>query len=118
LIGDSERHGSRLLPSDQFQEFIMKKSFLILVSALTLGVTLPALAGPDFQAIEKARKAQQVAAAQRTDMLSGKGSPNCPPPPLVLPLDYGPRALTTPGENRWRKARYEAQLKTCKNVPS
>ncbi|WP_454905144.1 hypothetical protein [Variovorax gossypii] len=97
----------------------MKKSFLILISALTLGVASPALAGPDFQAIEKARKAQQVAASERrADTLAGKGSPNCPPPPLVLPLDHGPRALTTPGENRWRKARYEAQLKTCKNLPS
>ncbi len=97
----------------------MKKSFLILVSALTLGAALPALAGPDFQVIEKARKAQQVAAAERrADMLSGKGSPNCPPPPLVLPLDHGPRALTTPGENRQRRARHEAQLRACKNVPS
>jgi hypothetical protein len=108
-----------LFPSDQFQEFIMKKSFLILVGALTLGAALPAMAGPDFQVIEKARKAQQVAASERrADTLAGKGSPNCPPPPLVLPLDHGPRALTTPGENRWRKARYEAQLKACKNVPS
>ncbi|WP_431511541.1 hypothetical protein [Variovorax sp. DAIF25] len=97
----------------------MKKSFLILVSTLTLGIALPALAGPDFQVIEKARKAQQVAAAERrTDLLSGKGSPDCPPPPLVLPLDHGPRALTTPGETRWRKARYEEQLKACKNMPS
>ncbi|MGQ3053271.1 MAG: hypothetical protein ACT6S0_15955 [Roseateles sp.] len=97
----------------------MRKSFLILVSGLILGVVLPALAGPDFQVIEKARKAKQVAAAERrADMLSSKGSPNCPPPPLVLPLDHGPRALTTQGENRWRKARYEAQLKACKNAPS
>lgn len=97
----------------------MKKSFLILIGALTLGVAATALAGPDFQVIEQGRKAAQVAAAERrADTLAGKGAPNCPPPPLVLPLDHGPRALTTPGENRWRKARYEAELKACKHMPS
>jgi hypothetical protein len=103
----------------QFQEFIMKKPLVILIGALTLGAALPALAGPDFQVIEQGRKAAQVAAAERrADTLAGKGSPNCPPPPLVLPLDHGPRALTTPGENRQRRARYEAQLRACKNVSS
>ena len=41
-----------------------------------------------------------------------------PPDPLVLPLDHGPRAQTTPGENRMRKARYEAQVKACTNPES
>ena len=41
----------------------MKTSYLPLIAALTLGVSLPALAGPDFQAIEKARAARQAAGA-------------------------------------------------------
>ena len=97
----------------------MKKSFIILIGALTLGVAASALAGPDFQVIEQWRKAAKVAAAERrADTLAGKGAPNCPPPPLVLPLDHGPRALTTPGENRQRKARHDADLKACKDMQS
>lgn len=85
-----------------------------------LGASLPALAGPDFQAIEKARAAKQAAATTQTvgtprvDSATGQRV-NCPPDPLVLPLDHGPRAQTTPGENRVRKARYEAQVKACAN---
>lgn len=39
----------------------MKTSYLPLIAALTLGVSLPALAGPDFQAIEKLRADSQAA---------------------------------------------------------
>ncbi|OJX37399.1 MAG: hypothetical protein BGO75_09085 [Burkholderiales bacterium 68-20] len=101
----------------------MKKSLLPLIAALALGASLPALAGPDFQAIEKARAAKQAAAASQTasttrvDGTTGQRV-NCPPDPLVLPLDHGPRAQTTPGENRMRKARYEAQVKACTNPES
>ncbi|MFS4517896.1 hypothetical protein ACMFLR_29020, partial [Delftia tsuruhatensis] len=79
----------------------MKTSYLPLIAALTLGVSLPALAGPDFQAIEKARAARQAAGAAqavttRVDSASGQRV-KCLPAPLVLPLDHGPRAQTTPG---------------------
>jgi len=100
----------------------MKTSYLPLIAALTLGASLPALAGPDFQAIEKARAARQAAEATqavttRVDSASGQRV-KCPPAPLVLPLDHGPRAQTTPGESRMRKARYEAQVKACANPES
>ena len=77
----------------------MKKLLVSLIGALTLSITLPALAGPDWQAIEQARKAKQAT--------------KCSPDALVLPLDHGPRALTTPSQNRARQDRYDAQLKGC-----
>lgn len=39
----------------------MKKILIIVASCWTLGASLPALAGPDFNAIEQARKAKQSA---------------------------------------------------------
>lgn len=91
----------------------MKKLLISLAAALTLGAAWPAFAGPDFQVIEKAR-ADRQAAITRVDSATGQRV-NCPPEPLVLPLDHGPRAQTTPGENRMRRARYEAQVKACTN---
>lgn len=91
----------------------MKKLLISLATTLTLGAAWPAFAGPDFQVIEKAR-ADRQAATTRVDSATGQRV-NCPPEPLVLPLDHGPRAQTTPGENRMRRARYEAQVKTCTN---
>ena len=38
----------------------MKKLLISLIDALALGATLPARAGPDWQAIEQARKAKQA----------------------------------------------------------
>ena len=98
----------------------MKKLLISIIGALTLSAAWPALAGPDFQAIEKARANRQAAlvaqGASTVRVDSTTGQPvRCPPDPLMLPLDHGPRALTTPGENRIRKERYEAQLKACAN---
>ncbi len=96
----------------------MKKLLIYLIGALMLGATWPALAGPDFQAIEQARVAQRANLAAQT-LDTGKIGPvtggplKCPPDALVLPLDHGLRAQTTPGENRLRKARYEAQVNAC-----
>ncbi len=42
------------------------------------------------------------------------GPKTCPPEPLILPLDHGPRAQTTPYLNRLRKERFEAEMKACK----
>jgi hypothetical protein len=81
----------------------MKKLLISLVTTLTLGAAWPAFAGPDFQVIEKARAARQAAVAAqmanvtRVDSATGQ-QVNCPPEPLVLPLDHGPRAQTTPGK--------------------
>jgi len=98
----------------------MKQLLLSLVTTLTLGAAWPAFAGPDFQVIEKARAARQATVAAQTASTSGVDRATgqrvkCPPEPLVLPLDHGPRAQTTPGENRMRKAHYEAQVKACTN---
>lgn len=95
----------------------MNKLIYPLAGALMLGATLPVLAGPDFQAIEQGRKAGQEAEATRTRdaaeaAKTGRG--DCPPQPLTLPLDHGPRALTTPYLNQLRKQRFEAEMKTCK----
>jgi len=98
----------------------MKKLLITLVGALTLGATLPALAGPDWQAIEHARKAKQAAQAERLGDVyetlppTAAGPQKCPTEALVLPLDHGPRAQTTPSLNRSRVARHEAQLAACK----
>lgn len=97
----------------------MKKLLISLATTLTLGAAWPAFAGPDFQVIEKARADGQAAVAAQattTRVVNATGQRvNCPPQPLVLPLDHGPRAQTTPGENRTRRARYEVQVKACKN---
>lgn len=90
----------------------MNKLIIPFVTALMLGATLPALAGPDFQAIERARKAKQAAPVVQTTA----GRRDCPPPPLVLTLDHGPRAQTTPQQNQMRRARYEAQMQACKDA--
>lgn len=97
----------------------MKKSLISLIGALALGAALPALAGPDWQAIELARKAKQMAQAERHgDAYEGMaptsaGPVKCPPDAPVLQLDHGPRAQTTPYLNQRRKDRYDAQLKAC-----
>ncbi len=100
----------------------MNKLLVTLISAITLGAALPAVAGPDWHAIEQARKANQAAqTAQHTGDLyeapapTAAGPQKCAmPDPLVLPLDHGPRAQTTPYLNHQRKERYMAQVQACK----
>ena len=96
----------------------MKRLFITIIGALALGATAQAMAGPDFKVIEQARKDKQIAQAdtRATQSRDGARSPRCPPEPLVLPLDHGPRAQTTPAENQRRKNRYEAQVKACKEA--
>ena len=74
----------------------MNKLLITAIGALMLGATLSALGQ-----------------SGKTTAPAMAGSKGCPPPPLVLPLDHGPRAQTTPSQNRLRKERYEAQLKAC-----
>jgi len=94
----------------------MKKLLITLIGALTLGAALPALAGPDWQAIEHARKAKQE--ARHGDVYeamapTGAGPVKCPPDAPVLQLDHGPRAQTTPYLNQRHKDRYDARVKAC-----
>ena len=44
------------------------------------------------------------------------GLQRAPPERLVLPLDHGPRAQTTPYLNQQRKERYEMQVKACQGT--
>lgn len=82
----------------------MNKLLLTLAGVLTLGATMPVIAGPDFQAIEQGRKAAQLRAAKE------KG---CESRRLVLPVDHGPRATSTPYLNQLREERFEAEMKAC-----
>jgi len=97
----------------------MKKLLITLIGALSLGTALPVFAGPDWQAIEHARKAkQEVRTARQGDVYAAlpptrAGLAKCPPAAPILQLDHGPRAQTTPYQNRLRKERYEAQVKAC-----
>jgi len=43
-----------------YPEHIMKKLLIAITGALTLGASLPAFAGVDFQALERARNAQRA----------------------------------------------------------
>jgi hypothetical protein len=101
----------------------MNKLFISLVSVLTLTAALPAVAGPDWHAIEQARKAHQATQAAHNDDLYEASAPTAAGPVkcampnrLVLKLDHGPRAQTTPYLNQQRKNRYEAQVQACKEA--
>ncbi|RTL45527.1 MAG: hypothetical protein EKK53_06340 [Burkholderiales bacterium] len=97
----------------------MNRPLIILINALALGAALPAFAGPDWQAIEQARKAKQATQMARDgNPMPAKGAEamTCPPDALVLPLDHGPRAQSTPYLNAKRKDRYEAEQKACKEA--
>lgn len=97
----------------------MKKLLITLISVLTASTTLPVLAGPDWQAIEQARKAKQATqAARHGDAMPAKGTEGvtCPPDTLVLALDHGPRAQSTPYLNEKRKARFDAEQRACKDA--
>ena len=89
----------------------MKKLLNTLMGAVALSAVLPAFAGPDWQAIEQARnnKRVQVAQAERTNH-----DAKCAAKRLVLPLDHGPRAQTTPYPNEKRKPGFEAEQMACK----
>lgn len=97
----------------------MNRPLISFIGALTLATALPAFAGPDWQAIEQARKAKQaMQMARHGDAMPAKadGTMKCPPDVLVLPLDHGPRAQSTPYLNEKRKARFEAEQKACKEA--
>ena len=91
----------------------MKKLLNSLIGAVALTAMLPAFAGPDWQIIEQARNGKRVQVAQ-----TEKTSPaaKCAAKRLILPLDHGPRAQTTPYLNERRKAGFEAEQKACKDA--
>lgn len=99
----------------------MNKLFIALIGAVTLGIASPTWAGPDWQIIEKARKDKQAMQIERhgdpyeTQGPTAAVKKGCPGP-LVLPLDHGPRAQTTPWQNQRLKERHDAQLKACQEA--
>lgn len=94
-------------------EIIMEKSFTTLIGIAFLGASLSAIAGPDWQVIEQARKDAHAhpAIAEATTVKEQCGQKR-----LVLPLDHGPRAQTTPALNRQRQAAFEAEMKACREA--
>lgn len=95
----------------------MNNLLISLIGALALGATLPALAGPDWQAIERARQIKQATQPEgrlETVKLVATGPQKCPPAALVLPLDHGPRAQSTPYLNKLRKERFDAEMTACR----
>ncbi len=96
----------------------MNKLLIILFSAVALGSTLPAFADSGASATEQAGNTNQTApAAPNGDVhmaSASAGAMKCAMPDrLVLPLDHGPRAVTTPYLNQQRRARHDAQVKAC-----
>lgn len=78
-----------------------------------LGATLPVFAGPDWSAIEQARKNQRSQMSE-----TSKRSPVqvCTSKSVVLPLDHGPRAQTTPYANELRRQRVLPELNACQRA--
>jgi len=89
----------------------MRTLFATLIGAVTLGATLPAMAGPDFQSLEQARKAHRAQDAQ-------KASPDqrCASKQFVSLPDHGPRAQSTPHLNQLRRQRLNEEIKACKQA--
>lgn len=71
----------------------MKKSYLIAAAMLSTFVALPAVAGPDWQVIHDAEN-YQASHEQQASIAQEE----------VMPLDHGPRALTTPWMNQQERA--------------
>jgi hypothetical protein len=79
----------------------MKKEAMALVIALSITVSMPAVAGPNWDVIHKAEANK---AAHKHEAA------------LVLPLDYGPRAITTPWLNKERLGKLVAQIDAQQRV--
>ncbi|NUZ08440.1 hypothetical protein HQN59_22065 [Schlegelella sp. ID0723] len=85
----------------------MYKHVLALASVLAFGAAGPVLAA-DAQTAEK-----NSPPPRSTDDTQPSPAARCPAQQLVLPLDHGPRAQSTPYLNRLRAERHAAQVKAC-----
>lgn len=90
----------------------MNRLLIAIISALTLGIAVPAVAGTDPQANQPAQMERQAGTDAASAPIAGRPR-KCPPDSLVLPLDHGPRAQSTPYLNQQRKDRYDAQVRAC-----
>lgn len=91
----------------------MNKLLTTLVGLVAAGTMLPALAGPDWQSIDQARKNKRAQVAQMEKLTPEQ---KCAAKRLVLPLDHGPRAQSTPYLNEQRRQSFEAEVKACKEA--
>lgn len=91
----------------------MKKLVITVAGMIALGAMPGAFAGPDWQAIEQARKNHRTQVAQMEKLTPDE---KCAARRLVLPLDHGPRTQSTPYLNEQRKASFAAELKACKEA--
>lgn len=88
----------------------MNKLLITLAGTLMLSVTLPAIAGPDFQTMHQIELAQKARQAETT-IENG-----CESRRFVLLLDHGPHATSTPYLNQLRQERFETEMKACKEA--
>ena len=70
----------------------MKNSFITVVGMLSALAALPAVAGPDWDAIHEA----ETYNATHEQQIAVRNNPTTE----VMPLDHGPRALSTPWLNK------------------
>lgn len=70
----------------------MKNNFMAVVGMLSALVALPAVAGPDWDAINEA----ETYNATHEQQVAMRNNPTTE----VMPLDHGPRALSTPWLNK------------------
>jgi len=91
----------------------MKRLIAIVVGTVALGAMAPVFAGPDWQAIEQARKNHRAQVAQMEKSIPDE---KCATQRLALPLDHGPRASSTPYLNEQRKANFAAELLACEEA--
>lgn len=88
----------------------MKTLLITWAGVLAIGISLPAFAGPDWQLLEQARNNQR-ASMQRETKTRPAPAANAPGAKrIVLPLDHGPRAQTTPWENQQRLLRRQQEI--------
>ncbi len=93
----------------------MARIFNTLIAGVALTAMLPALAGPDWQTIERARANKRAKIAQMEKLTPEE---KCAAKRLALPLDHGPRAQSTPYLNQQRRLNFEAELQACKAAAS
>ncbi len=76
----------------------MKKHRIAAIASFSLVFAMPALAGPNWQVIHAAEQH-----ASQNDR-------------IILPLDHGPRALSTPWENRQERLEIIAREQKAQSV--
>lgn len=87
----------------------MRYSTLTAIVSFSIAFSMPAVAGPNWDVIHraeanKAHRAEANKAAHKHENA------------LVLPLDYGPRAITTPWVNREQLSEQVSKLDTQQQV--